>query len=292
MMLVRSWWARLVILAIVFAAIVVPKMSPARAAAWSIGLAAIGATGIGMIRLSGRERRDMKLVEQSDRVTSPRDGERVAICGTLEADGEPFASPVRGRPALLYLYTVLHYERFSPSSRAGRKDVVDYAGYGASPARIEGAKFSARLGGFPNLHDFGEKYILSSEARERVKEHLRFARFEEKRLGHIEWIEVMDDMWDGRERTARDFRQGSGRPLEDCVFHETSVPPGQKACAIGIWSAAEKALIATKEQGLWVYRGEKETVREVLATSVGCGRFLGMLMIVGSIGAAIFLRLA
>ena len=68
--------------------------------AWGVGLTLVAAIGIGLIRVSRRERADMKLVEWSDRMTAPRDGARIAVCGVIEAEGESFESPVRRRPAV------------------------------------------------------------------------------------------------------------------------------------------------------------------------------------------------
>ena len=253
--------------------------------AWGAGLALVAAIGIGLIRVSRRERADMKLVEWSDRMTAPRDGARIAVCGVIEAEGETFESPVRRRPAVLYHYTVLHSE----SSRGTTKDVVDAAGYGATPLRIAGSPLTVRLGGFPVLNGFEEKYITSSAARENAGEYLRIASFEEMRKGEIEWVPQMDDMWDGVSRVVRDFKRGSGRPIEQCRFHEGSVSPGDRVCAIGVWSARQNALVPAKGQELWLHRGTRETVHEALSSSVGCGRVLGILLVAASIAAALYL---
>lgn len=287
MVLLRSWWARFAILAILSGVLLLPRMSQSRALLWSIGLAAVAATGIGMIRLSGRERSDMRLVEQSDRVVSPRDGERIAVCGVIEADGEPLQSPVRNNSSVLYHFSVFHLE--SSTTSEASDEVVDFAGFGATPARVTGPSFTARLGGFPTLYGFDEKFIDSPNARENAREYLRFATFEEMTKGTIEWIHIMDHMWDGRSEVVRDFRKGEARPIDQWKFNETSVAPGERVCVIGSWSAEKGALVAGGGLDLWLYRGTKDAVLEILSSSVGCGRLVGILMTAGSIATALFL---
>lgn len=249
----------------------------------------VALAGFGLLRVSRRERAYIKLIDRP--VTSPRDGQRVAVCGTLEAGGEPLQSPVRHYPCVLYHYTVLHYERWQTGTKS-RKEVVDYAGYGATPCHVEGPHFRASLGAFPRLHDFGEKYFSSDASRSNMKEYLAFTKFAEMKRGEIEWLDVSDDLWAGGATVTRDFRSGSSRPIEECQFHETAVRPGERVCAIGIWSSERNALVATKEQALWVYRGRPETVREVLSSSVGCGSFLGFLMLTGGIAGIIYLAIS
>lgn len=240
--------------------------------------------GFGLLRLSRRERGDARLLDAP--VASPRDGQRIAVCGEIEPEGEPFQSPVRDKPAVLYHFKVYHLES-RPSSDA-RSEVVDFAGYGAMPFRVAGVALSS----FPILHEFDVTGIASDAARTRMKEHLRFARLEPMERGRIEWLSVPEPgMWDSRSRVVRTFTRGEGRPIEQCRFNETVVTPGEKVCAIGIWSSAQNALVAVKGQDLWLYRGTREHVRETLAVSVGCGRVLGVLLIAGAIAAAAYLAL-
>ena len=288
MFLLRSWWARFTVLVILAGALLIPRTSLQRGSVWAVALAAVAATGIGLIRLSGRERADLRLVRQSGEIASPRDGQRIAVCGVIQAEAENLVSPVWKRPSVLYHFTVLHSESVSPGVGGGSKDVVDVAGYGAIPVHIEGPRLTVRLGGFPILYGFEDKYIDSPAARANVSESLRSMQFEELQKGEIEWVPLMDDMWDGRAPVIRNFRRGEGRPIEQCRFHEATVAPGDRVCAIGVWSAAQSALMAAADQELWLYRGSKETVQETLASSVGCGRVLGVLMIVGSVVAGVW----
>ena len=178
MFLLRSWWARFLIAALLAAVLLVPRLSVGRAAAWSAFLAAVAATGIGLIRLSGRERADMKLVDRSDGQTALRDGTRIAVCGVIEPAGELLESPVWKRPAVLYHFAVLHSEQSSPGVSDTLKDVVDFAGYGATPARVVGPTRSAGLGGFPVLYEFESKYIDADAARHNMRDYLRQARIQ------------------------------------------------------------------------------------------------------------------
>ena len=239
-------------------------------------VAGLFAIGVALLRLSRRERRDARLLDHP--VPSPRDGQRIAVCGTIEPEGEPLTSPVRDKPAVLYHFSVYHLE----SRRdAGIADVVDFAGYGAMPFRVAGVAIAS----FPILHDFDVKGIDSDEVRSRMKDFIRFAPLEHKERGKIEWLSVPEPgMWDGHSRVTRAFTRGESRPVETWRFNETVVSPDEKVCAIGVWSKSENALTEP-----WLYRGTKETVRETLATSVGCGRVVGVLLIAGAIALAAYL---
>src|SRR5687767_12150029 len=83
MLLLRSWWVRFGIGAILAGALLLPRLPLTRGLVWSVVLSAVAATGAGMIRLSGRERADMKLVRQCDEEPVLRDGARIAVCGVI-----------------------------------------------------------------------------------------------------------------------------------------------------------------------------------------------------------------
>ena len=288
MRLLGSWWLRLAVFAVLCASLLVTRMPRGRAVAWSLACAFGAATGIGMLRLSGRERADMKLIRRSSWNDAPGDGERVAFCGIIEADDEPMESPVRKRPCVLYHFAVLHLGRWSVSVGGGTKEVTDFAGYGVTPCRVIGTSGSVRLGGFPTLYGFEEKSISSDSARQNVREFLRGLRFEELARGDIEWVPIGEELWDGRTKTVRNFR-APGADLHDrAIFNEASVGESDRVCVVGRWSERERAVVTSKDQELWLYRGDPETVREILSSSVGCGRFLGLVLILASVGTALY----
>ena len=286
--LIRSWSARFVILAAIAAAAFLPRLEDRGSAIfWSAGLAAVIATGIGLIRMSRRERADLQLLNRSDGLGTPIDGERVAFCGKIETEFEPVLSPVRKAPSVLYHYEVYHHASASPGAGGGTKTVIDFAGWGAAPFRIVRAGESIRLGSFPHFYGFDERRITSETARNNLSEYFRSATLVERAPGKIEWVHLEEDMWDGRSRIRKDFRQGEGRPIDKWWMNESAVTPGEPVCAIGVWSAQRGALVdAGDEKELWLYRGTKDQVRQTVQTSVGCGRVLGFILIAGSVVAA------
>jgi hypothetical protein len=58
-----------------------------------------------------------------------------------------------------------------------------------------------------------------------------------------------------------------------------------------VWSSGRSALVASKDQDLWLYEGSPEKVRGVLTTSSGCSVVIAALLIAGSIATAIYLVL-
>jgi hypothetical protein len=289
-----SWIARLAIFAVLFGAFLIlgGRLSMIAASIWAIVFGAAMSIAIGTLRLGATARRDRRLVEQAHALRSPRHGEVIAVCGTIEPEGEPMMAPIGGQPSVAYLYSAYHKVLSTAGRRRDYKRVVDYAGYGIAPARVCGSNFTARLGGFPHLHDFGGE-IRATEARTRIAEYLRFAKFDPVPEGEmIEWVSLMEKDWDGRGGARRrDFRRQAGYDPSSCTLTEESVPPGAKACAIGVWSSARNALVAGNDQDLWLYEGSPEKVRDVLKTSSGCSVVIASLLIAGSLATAIYLVL-
>jgi hypothetical protein len=287
--LLRSWTARFAIFAALFAAILVPgRLSMVAALLWSIVLGTAMSIAIGTLRLGAIARRDRRLVERADSARAPRDGEVVAVCGTVQAEVEPLRGPVSGQPSVAYLYSAYHLVLSRIQRRRNYKRVVDYAGFGIVPALVRGPNFTARLGGFPHLHDFGGE-LQSEEEKSRAAEYLRFAKFDAIPPGEmIEWVSLMEKNWDGRGRERRrDFRREAGFDPSNCTLTEDRVPPGARVCAIGVWSARRSALIGTEGQELWLYEGPPEKVLGVLKTSSGCSIVLAVLLIAGAIATAL-----
>lgn len=276
--MLQSWWLRFGLFTLAFAALLVTALPKGRAILWALGLAAAASTAIGILRFSALAVRHRRLVLKPG---SLEDGRVAAVCGVLEPLGEPLRTPVLGRPAVVYHYSAWHY--VSSISKSSPNERVDYAGYGATPAVIRGT----RLGAFPTLEGIGEKNLESDAARQ----FLRAARFDELPKGEmIEYVWVIENMWDGRERVAKNFRRGDGHDLDQCRFNEHSIAPGTEVCAVGIWSAAHEALISGKDQDLTLYEGAPEKVAETLSGSTGCGVFGGVLVL-AAVAVALYLLL-
>ena len=240
--------------------------------------------GVALILYSRVAHRDRRLVAHADRVTAPRNGQLVAVCGTLEVSGEPLRSPIRRRECALYYWNSSHQV---PSTGEGTVPHIDYAGYGATPCVIRGSNVTARLGAFPSIETVAESGIASAETRDNLREFLRFARFSDLPKGEMfEYVEVIKDAWDGRSPVVKNFRRGSGYDLDKSAFKELSLAPGAKVCAIGIWSGG--ALVGTTHRGLVLYEGSAEVVAENLSSGAGCAIGCGTLLLAGAVCAALY----
>src|SRR4051812_8757219 len=70
------------------------------------------ALGIGAVRKWRFERRDARLAARPE--GPPRDGERVAIAGTIEPIGEPLVAPLSGQACVAYDYSISHIPEAPP----------------------------------------------------------------------------------------------------------------------------------------------------------------------------------
>lgn len=252
----RTWSARFVLFAVAFAAVLVPRLAIRPAVLWSIALGIAMAIASGSLRQWGIARRNRRLVEHAPGLVERRDGQRVAVCGTIESQGETLRSPIYDEECVAYQYTMYHQvysgSRVTTSAarKASYKRVVDYAGFGAVPATIQGPYFKTPLGRFPILHDFGEQQTglggtlqelrdqppvgvslrdvpalareIGEPENQRVQSrlenasrYLSSATFDPMPKGEmIEWIKIMDKNWDGTLPLAKNFRRDQSEPLD------------------------------------------------------------------------------
>lgn len=325
-----SWTFRFVLFALLFGAALGPRLGIRQSILWSLGLGAAMAIASGSFRQWAIARRHAQLIQDASGLVSPSDGQIVAVCGVIEADGTPLTSPVYGEDVVAYQYMLYHREsRRSAQRGSSWRRVVDYAGFGAVPASVKGPYFSARLGQFPTLHGFGEGMSdLMNTVREvreqqaagaslsdvaalaraagdsekehdrarlqRVSRHLAATVFDPVPPGEmIEYVEIMDKRWDGTGRLTRNFRREADEPYDPmrCEFWEQRVAPGTQVCALGTWSHDDKALIGTPRQDLWLYRGTPEEVRPLMQSTIGAAWFFAVLLTVASVATAVYLIL-
>ena len=255
-----------------------------------LGTIAVIAAGIGAALLiySVVARRDLQLLKRAGHVSSPREGQRIAVCGKLEIVGEPLLSPIRQRESAFYYWNAYHLEPSVTSDSPDPK--VDYAGYGAVPAAIRGPNFTAPLGVFPHVENVPERDIDTPLALANAREFVRFATFSALPQGEmIEYVPIIERMWDGKAPATRNFRRGAGHDLKSCKFSELSVAPGAEVCAVGIWSGG--VLIGTPRRGLMLHEGSPETVRERFSSGAGCAMFFGIVLLAVSLASSVFLAM-
>lgn len=308
-----------------FAAVLLPFLSAKRAILWSIGLGSAMALAIGAFRQWSAAHHHIRLVDNASGLVEPRDGQLVAVCGAVEAEGEPLRSPLFDEPSVAYQYAIHHtVYKWRPQSRStSSSEVRDYVGYGAVPMSVRGQYFTARLGGFPLIHEFpkhddsgGWLLELAASAADsaepgdspaqrvaalaevdkerlhaqqsRVRDYVRSARFDtlppDEMLEYVEW---WHKDWDGEQRVAKNYRREAG--FEPHGFWEQRVAPWQPVCAIGVWSDARRAVVHEGDRELQLYPGTPLDVKSVFARHAGAGLFVALLLGAGSVLVAVYL---
>jgi hypothetical protein len=219
------------------------------------------ALGIGGLRKARIDRRDAAIVARPE--GPPRDGERVAIAGTLEATGEPLLAPLSRQPCLVYDYSISHIpkhallseNRSDPTSRPS--PVIERSGLALAPLVIRSNLREVRLLAYPGLEGFSES-DLGEGTIERARRYIAATRFEEQSIldapGQV--AKVVGD----RTGSLRvDWKMSSHENLEDSSFSERLVPPGAKACVVGLYSAAENGIVPQANVGgVRLIRGTRE----------------------------------
>ena len=207
------------------------------------------ALGSGSLRKAVIERRDGRIVARSG--GAPRDGERVAIAGTVEPLGEILTAPLSGAPCVVYDYEISHVPKRSSDSdprvqSTSNGPVVDRGGMALAPVVIRSGVREVRLLAYPGLEGFDS--TEPADARARAHSYIAKTPFKDTSVFNVfsELSKVLDD----RSGSVRvDWRNTSHDNLDDSSFKERCVPPGAKVCVVGRYSAKENAIVPQANVG-------------------------------------------
>jgi hypothetical protein len=141
--------------------------------------------GIGGLRKARLERRDANLVARPE--GPPRDGERVAIAGTLEATGEPLRAPFSGLECVVYDYQISHVPKLPPgfgkmkNQNSQPSEVISRSGMAMAPSIIRSGVREVRLLAFPGFERFPDSK-LDDGAIERARRYIAATPFTEQSI--------------------------------------------------------------------------------------------------------------
>jgi Ankyrin repeats (3 copies) len=207
--------------------------------------------GIGGLRKARLERRDTDLIAKPE--GPPKDGERVAIAGTLEPLDAVLTAPLSGAQCVLYDYEISHIPELpmllgqSKTNSRRPSPVIDRSGMAMAPVVIRSNLRQVRLLAFPGIERFG-KSELGDGTRERARAYIAATKFEEQSIlgatGQV--ARVLDD----RSGCLRvDWKSTSHDDLENSSFAERRVDAGAKVCVIGLYSAKDNAIVPQADVG-------------------------------------------
>jgi hypothetical protein len=225
------------------------------------------ALAIGGLRKARLERRDAAIAARPE--GPPRDGERVAIAGTIEPTGEPLRAPLSGLDCVLYDYSISHVPKLPPligkpaNQSSQPSPVVDHSGMAMAPSIIRSGVREVRLLAFPGIEGFPGS-ALAEGTVERARSYIAATKFKEQSALNAarQVAKVIED----RSGSLRvDWKMGSHEELENSSFEERVVPVGAKACVVGLYSEKDNAIVPQADTGgVRLVRGSREEALEFL----------------------------
>jgi len=230
------------------------------------------ALGIGGVRKGRLERRDASIVARPE--GPPKDGERVAVAGTIEPTGEPLRAPLSGRPCVVYDYSISHIPELpaligKPANQSSRPSpVIDRSGMALAPSIIRSGLREVRLLAFPGMEGFPSSALKDGKV-ERAREYIAATPFTEQSI--FNFAGQVTRLIEDRSGSLRvDWKMTSHEDLEDSRFEERVVPVGAKACVVGLYSAKENAIVPRAGVGgVRLIRGTREEALAFLRDKSG-----------------------
>src|SRR5881394_3854983 len=99
----------------------------------------------------------------------PKDGETIAVAGTIRPLGEALLAPFSRKRAVLYSYEVEHID---PSMRNEMRAVKDYSGFALTPSVIDSMRGAVKLLCYPQLEAVDKDVVISPDAVTNAKEYI------------------------------------------------------------------------------------------------------------------------
>ncbi len=238
--------------------------------------------GIGGLRKARLERRDAAIIARPE--GPPRDGERVAIAGTLEPIDAVLKAPLSGEECLLYDYEISHIPEIPAfigkpkNQRSQPSPVIDRSGVAMAPVVIRSGLREVRLLAFPGIEGFAWS-TLGEGTLERARSYIAATKFEDQSILDVanQLARVMDD----RSGCLRvDWKGSSYEQLENSKFEERRVPLGAKACVVGLYSAKDNAIVPQDNVGgTRLIRGTREKALSWMRAK-GAGSIIGAVLFI------------
>lgn len=225
------------------------------------------ALGIGALRKARFERRDAALAARPE--GPPRDGERVAIAGTIEPTGAPLRAPLSGLECVAYDYSISHIPELppligKPANQSSRPSpVIDRSGMALAPSIVRSGLREVRLLAFPGFEGFPDSELDDGKV-ERARGYIATTQFTDQSI--LDTMEQVAKVIEDRSGSLRvDWKMTSHQDLENSRFEERVVPVGAKACVVGLYSAKDNGVVPQADTGgVRLIRGSRAEALEFL----------------------------
>lgn len=175
----------------------------------------------------------------------PKDGETIAVAGTIRPLGEALLAPFSKKRAVLYSYEIEHIDS---SRRAESQTVKDYTGFALTPSVIDSMRGAVKLLCFPQMESVDKEVVLSPDAKTNAEAYVRdtpWTSMEGFNPAQI-YREVKEMLTDDDGQIRKDWRIHGMEDLGGATLMEQVVPPGAQVFAIGKWSGEKRGLVPDK----------------------------------------------
>jgi hypothetical protein len=253
---------------------------------WSVWVSIIAgflmAVVIGAIRTAiaaaGDARRVRRALEPGGFVgEQPKDGEKIAVAGTIRPLGEALLAPFSRKRAVLYSYEVEHIDS---NRRSDMQNVKDYSGFALTPSIIDSMRGPVKLLCFPQLEGVEKEVAIAPDAVANANAYVRdtpwtsMADFNPAQI----YREVREILTDDDGQVRKDWRMSELQDLEGAELIEQVVTPGSQVFAIGKWSAEKRGLVPDNGVPARLVVGDARHVLQALRGKVW-GPLIGAILI-------------
>ncbi|HSP17212.1 MAG TPA: hypothetical protein VLV78_20890 [Thermoanaerobaculia bacterium] len=283
-------------LALIFWFLVRQRLPQTPAIVVAIVLAILFHIAIAAWLTSRRRLADARLLQNTLRGEVPRDGQRIALAGTIEPEGETLRTPFGVVPCVLYsyeIYRMVQSRSSSSSSTSTTTRVTDFSGVALAPSVIRTSNGRFAICGFPYLTDpvreSGREPARLANARDYIARS-EFART----IPFAGELAALDHAMMTTARSLRfDWQMTDGDRIGEATLQEEYVPPSTRMCALGVYSAADKGLVPGRgaEERIRLIAGEGPDVLQGLTGGARYSQVLTAVMVLIVAGALSYILL-
>lgn len=197
---------------------------------------------------------DVRLVRRAIREDAPEDGRRAAVIGTLEPQGDLLRAPFSGRDCVAYWYEVF---RFSRAELGMIRQL--FWGLGIAPSAVHTPATPVKLLGYFEYRDWEE--LVDDDSFRNAEAYIASTRFTptDWRGRTVDWqgagarpaigaalaLHAAQGNADSFRQDYQDLEETHPAPaLRRLRLHEHVLPPGTVVCAFGLYSDAQRGLLA------------------------------------------------
>ena len=198
----------------------------------------------------------------------PLDGERVAICGTLETLDAPLRAPFSGTECAAYEYSIYHKFR---RSRGGPQLVPHLAGLALTPSAVRYDLGRMKILSYPMAEGFPYEERSDPVWFENARSYIANTAFQDtsgSQIGGLNIGAISTAISLGRELLTdddgamrHDHRMINDSDISNLHLRETVIPSGEQVCVIGRYSATRGGVIPDRTAATRLMRGTREQVR-------------------------------